>query len=575
MGTTGITNQRVAEVLYEIADLLETKSVRFKPIAYRKAAKAVMDLREDIGTVTNRGDLETIPGVGEHIGAKIHELVTTGNLPYLESLRKEIPEGLVELAGIEGIGPKRATLLNRELGISDIQGLEEAAKAGKIRTLPGFGERSEQKLLHAIRLRQESKGRFLLGDILPVADEIVRQLASHPSARQVTIAGSARRRKETIGDLDLLATSPEPEGVMDLFSTLPAVRRIVGKGPTRSTVVLASGLQVDLRVVAEASFGAALQYFTGSKDHNIALRRRASEKNWRLNEYGLTDLADGRVVAGSSEEEVYRALGLLLIPPELRENRGEIEAAEEGTLPALVGYDAVKGDLRVRSSWSSGSLPLTKIALAAKEMGYSYLAVCDHAKDAGIPRGLTAEDVATQQKEIEGINRVLDDFSILSGIECSIMHDGKLNLPSSVLDDLDIVIAGIHTGFSAPEKEMTRRLVAAIHNDSVDVLAHPTGRIIGKRDPVQADISAVSYAAAATGTLLEIDACRNRLDLTDENCRLAKERHARFSIGTGARNAGELQDMHLGIATARRGWLGAADIANTLPEKDLRTLLGR
>lgn len=575
MANPGITNQKVAKVLSEIADLLESKSVRFKPIAYRKAARAVLDLKEDIAAVNDRGELTGIPGVGEHIAAKIHELVTTGNLAYFESLRKEIPEGLVELAGIEGIGPKRALLLNRELGIKDLQGLEEAAKAGRIRTLPGFGTRSEQKLLQALHLRQGVKGRFLLGDILPVAEGIVRQIAAHSSVRQVSIGGSARRRKETIGDLDLLATSPEPEKVMDLFCSLPAVRRIVGKGPTRSTVVLGSGLQVDLRVVAEGSFGAALQYFTGSKDHNIALRRRASEKNWRLNEYGLTDLADGHVIAGSSEEDVYRALGLQLIPPELRENRGEIEAAEEGTLPALVGYDAVKGDLRVRSSWSSGSLPLTKIALAAQKRGYSYIAVCDLVKGPGIPRGLTADDIAPRQKEIEGINRVLDNFTILSGIECSITNDGAPDLPSSLLSDLDIVVAGIHAGFSQPEKEMTRRIVSAIHNDAVDIIAHPTGRIIGKRDPWRVDLSAVSSAAAATGVFLEIDACRNRLDLTDEGCRLVKERRARFSLGTGARTEEELQDMHLGIATARRGWLEAADIANTLSEKDLRALLGK
>jgi len=575
MEKSGITNQKVAGILYEIADLLEAKSIRFKPIAYRKAAKAVRDLPEDIATVDRRGELEKIPGVGIHIAAKIHELVTTGNLAYLESLRKEIPEGLVELAELEGIGPKRAMILNRKLGITDIHDLEEAAGAGRIRHLPGFGEKSEQKILMAIRIRQGAKGRFLLGDILPVAEDIVRNLSTHPSVRQASIAGSARRRKETIGDLDLLATSSEPAKVMELFCSLPAVHRIVGKGPTRSTVMLRSGLQVDLRVVAETSFGAALQYFTGSKDHNIALRRRALKKDWRLNEYGLTDLADGHVIAGRSEEDVYRALGLPLIPPELRENRGEIEAAENGTLPVLVGYDAVKGDLRVQSSWSSGSLPPAAIALAAQKTGYSYIAICDLVKGEDVPRGLTADDVASRQKEIDGINRRMDNFSVLSGIECSIMDEGNLDLPSSVLSDLDIVAAGVHTRFSESGKEMTERIISAIHNDSVDIITHPTGRIIGKREPVQADLSEISDAAAAAGVFLEIDANRSRLDLPDEGCRLAKEHHARFSLGTGARSEEELKDMHLGIATARRGWLEAADVINTLPEKDLRKLIGK
>ena len=573
MDNSSITNQNVAEVLNEIADLLEAKSVLFKPIAYRKAARAILDLKEEITEISSRGELEEISGVGEHIAAKIQEFVTTGKLPYLERLRKEVPKELVELAALEGIGPKRALLLSRELGITDIHGLEEAAKKGRIRILPGFGEKSEQKLLQVIRLRQGVKGRFLLGDILPVAEDIARQLAAHSPAGRVIIGGSARRRKETIGDLDLLATSPEPEKVMEFFTSLPQVHRVIGKGPTRSTVMLGSGLQVDLRVVADESYGAALQYFTGSKDHNIALRRRASLKNWRLNEYGLTDLADGHVIAGKEEEEVYKALGLALIPPELRENRGEIEAAEGGTLPNLVGYDAVKGDLCVRSSWSTGSLPLMKMALAAQKMGYSYVAICDHVKGPGVPDGLTAEDIAAQQKEIEGINRVLEGFSVLSGVECSITNDGKPDLPRRVLQDLDLVIAGIHTGFSQTEKEMTRRIVNAIFEGSVDMIAHPTARVIGKRDPVQVDLPAVCSAAAASGVLLEIAACRSRLDLTDEGCRLAKERHVRFSLGTGARSEEELADMQLGIATARRGWLEASDIVNTLPEKALRAFL--
>ncbi len=567
-----ITSRRVAEVLNEIADLLEAKRVPFKPIAYRRAARAVLEQGNDIAEIVRRGELEDIPGVGKHIAAKIGELVTTGNLAYLDRLRSEVPKGIADLATIEGIGPKRAMILSEKLGITETGGLEAAAKEGKIRTLPGFGEKSEQKILKAIRLRQGIKGRYLVGDILPVAGEIERQIALHPAVRQVSIAGSARRRRETIGDLDLVATSPEPGRVMTFFCSLPQVGRVIEQGPTRSTVVLASGLQVDLRVVPAASFGAALQYFTGSKDHNIALRRRASAQNRKLNEYGLTNLSTGQFLAGKDEEEVYRALGLPLIPPEIRENKGEIAAAEAGTLPALVGYDSVQGDLHVHSDWSNGTLPITEMALAAQKMGYAYIAICDRTKGPGVPHGITTDDVAAQQKEIVKVNRALDGFSVLAGIECSIGNDGKPDMPHAILKDIDLVIAGIHDGVSRAGNDATTRLINAIHDDAIDIIAHPTGRILGKRDPLDLDLPAVCDAAAGAGVLLEINACRSRLDPGDEACRVAKDHGVRFSLGTGARTTSDLADMQLGIATARRGWLTAQDIVNTLEEKDLRAV---
>jgi DNA polymerase (family 10) len=482
--------------------------------------------------------------------------------------------GVQELTRIEGIGPKKAAVLSRELGIRSVDDLEAAAKAGRIRDLPGFGEKTEQNILAGIAMSRTAKKRHLLGYILPVAREIEERLAGLASVRQVSLAGSIRRMKETIGDLDILATSTRPEEVMEVFSTLPGVTRVLARGTTKTSVVLATGVQVDLRVVEEGQFGAALQYFTGSKEHNIALRRLAIARNWRLNEYGLVDLASNRMVAGEDEAGIYRALGLAWIEPELREDRGEIEAARAGTLPDLVGYGSIRGDLHVHTRWSEGAHSVGEMAEAAAALGYEYIAVCDHAETLHIARGLSPERLADQVREIERINREGgSSVTVLSGTECNIGMDGRIDLPDSVLADLDVVVASVHSGFRQPEREMTERVVTAMHNDHVDIIGHPTGRILLAREPYRIDLAAVFEAAAALGVLLEINAFPGRLDLSDVNARSAREAGVRFSLGSDAHSRENLRYMELGVATARRGWLTADDIANTRPLAGLRRFL--
>src|SRR5208337_3147581 len=428
-----------------------------------------------------------------------------------------------EPAGNGRNGPKKAMLLHRELGIDSMENLEAAARAGKIRGLTGFGEKSEQNLLLGIAARKGTAGRSLLGEILPFAEMIRTRLAVIPQVRQIRIAGSLRRMKETIGDIDIIVASAEPEPVMAAFVTLPEVSRVLGRGLTKSSIVLASGVQVDLRVVDEGQFWTALLYFTGSKDHNIALRRRALDRGWSLSEYGVKEEATGRNIPGSAEEDLYRMLGLPFIEPELRENTGEIEAAEKGTLPRIVPYDAVKGDLHVHSKWSDGRDSIRDLAETARARGYEYIAICDHSRSAEIDRGLTVEKVVQQRAEIEQLNREPGGIPVLHGVECNINEDGTLDLPSAVLRDFDLVIASIHSRFRMHGDEMTRRLLAAIDNENVDIIGHPTGRILIRREPADLDLPAIFESAAAQHVALEINAYPSRLDLSDTNCRKAKE----------------------------------------------------
>jgi DNA polymerase (family 10) len=380
--------------------------------------------------------------------------------------------------------------------------------------------------------------------------------------------------KETIGDIDILASSPEPEAVMAAFTTLPEVTRVLGRGPTKSSIVLESGVQVDLRVVEESQYWTALQYFTGSKDHNIALRRRALERGWSLSEYGLKEESTQKFLAGSTEEDLYRMLGLPYIEPELREYRGEIEAADKGTLPAIVPYNALRGDLHVHSDWSDGKDSIRDIALAARDLGYGYIAVCDHSRSPGIDHGLTEEKIAGQRAEIERLNRDPGDIVILQGIECNIGTDGTPDLPPAVLGDLDLVIASVHDGLRMHGEEMTKRVLAALNNDYVDILGHPTGRLLLRRDPADLDLPAVFEAAASRHVALEINSSPSRLDLPDVNCRAAKDHGVLFSIGSDAHTKDELQEIRYGIATARRGWLTAGEIVNTRTISGLRDWLG-
>ena len=566
-------NNAVAEILYEIADLLEIKGVQFKPRAYRRAAQSIETLSENIKTIHEEGELRKIPGIGASIALKIEEILETGSLEYLDQLREELPQGLRELIEIEGVGPKTAQKLHERLRISSIDELESAAKQGKIRDLEGFKEKMEQNILQAIETYRIAQKRFLLGHILPISKEIEKRLRDLEVVTRVNLAGSIRRRKETIGDVDILVASKEPLKVMNFFTQLPAVKQILAKGKTKSTVVLTNNLQVDLRVVEEESFGSALQYFTGSKEHNIRLRTMALDKNWKLSEYSLFDKEANKKIAGESEEAIYDALGLSYVEPELRENRGEIEAALKGKLPHLIKYGEAKGDLHVHTTWSDGTNSTKEMAEAAKSTGYEYLAICDHSKTLQIAHGLTEEDIRKQVKEIEKLNREMEDFTILSGIEVNIDSDGRLDIKDGVLKDLDIVVASVHSGFKQSEKKMTERVITAMHNDYVNVLGHPTGRIINKRDPYKIDLARVFQVASEVGVFMEINAFPSRLDLSDLNCFKAKDYKVRFSIGTDAHNKDHFRYTELGVATARRGWLHKEDVANTRSLKELESLL--
>ncbi len=567
-------NREVAAILYEVADLLEIKDVKFKPVAYRRAAHGIETLAEDINRVAERDGLEDLPGVGAHIATKLREILSTGKLQYLERLKQDVGPGVRELAAITGIGPKKAMVLHQKLGIDNLGQLEAAAREGKIRGLAGFGEKSERNILQGIAARKGTAGRSLLGALLPVARKIRDRLALLPEVRQVSLAGSLRRMKETIGDIDLLAASPEPGAVMEAFCTLPEVSRVLGRGSTKSSIVLETGVQVDLRVVEEGQYWTALLYFTGSKDHNIALRRRALDRNWSLSEYAMKDVKTGAGQGGSSEEDLYRMLDLPYIEPELRENSGEIEAAEKGTLPRVIPYHAVRGDLHVHSRWGDGEHTIRDLAAAARERGYEYLAICDHVRSPEIDRGLTEEKIVKQREEIAQLNRESDGMTVLHGIECNIGVDGSLDLPLSVLGDFDLVIAAVHSRPRMHGDDMTRRLLGALHHEHVDILTHPTGRILLRREPAEIDLPALFEAAASLHVALEIDGDPSRLDLPDTACRKARGYHSVFSLGSDAHATGELQQMELATATARRGWLSSDEVLNTRPLAGLRAWLG-
>jgi DNA polymerase (family 10) len=566
-------NREIAKILYEIADFLEIKGVAFKPRAYRKAAQAIETLPEEVEVVYRRGELQKIPGIGASIAAKIKELIETGSLEYVEELREELPEGLRELMEIEGIGPKTALKLYEKLKISSVNELESAVKEGKLSDLEGFGKKKEENILRGIEVYRNAQKRFLLGYLLPVAKGIEERMKTLEVVKRISLVGSIRRWKETIGDVDILAISDEPSEVMDLFTQLPEIKQVLTKGETKSNIVLNSNLEVDLRVVGEESFGAALQYFTGSKEHNIKIRDLAISKNWKLNEYGLFDRETNERIAGETEEGIYKALGLSYIEPELREDRGEIRAAAEGKLPNLIGYGEIKGDLHAHSTWSEGANSIGEMAEAAKSLGYEYIAICDHSKTLQIAHGMSEEDFRERDKEIEKVNREVEGIAVLSGVEVNVDSDGKLDLSDDLLKDLDVVVASVHSGFKQSEEKITERVLSAMHNDYVDIIGHPTGRIINKRDPYQIDLPKVFEAASELGVFMEINAFPDRLDLSDSNLFEARDYGVKFSINSDAHSRHHLRYMEFGVATARRGWLEKKDVINTLSLKELRKLI--
>ncbi len=567
-------NIEIANILYEIAELLEINEVEYKPRAYRRAAQNVEMLSEDIENIFKNGRLDDIPGVGKSIALKIQEYIETGDLKYLNDLRNRIPSGLRDLLKIEGIGPKIAQNLYKNLSIKSVDELETAIINGKLKNIKGFGKKKEANLLQAIELYRTSQERSLLGDILPIAKGIKSKLEEVKAVIIVEIAGSIRRWKETIGDIDLLAVTKQPKEVMEVFTKLPEKKTALSSGEMKSTIVLNNNIQVDLTIIDDSSYGSALQYFTGSKEHSIQLREIAKKNNMKLNEFGLFNLVDNRKIAGAKETEIYELLGLSYIQPELRENRGEIDFAKNKKLPQLVEIGDIKGDLHVHTTWSDGSNSIQEMATAAKNLGYEYIAICDHSKTLKIAGGLNEEDLRTQMTEIEKLNRTLDDFRILKGVEVNIDSDGNLDINNTTLKDLDFVVASIHSGFKQDEQILIKRIVNAMHNDYVNSIGHPSGRIINKRAPAISDFSKIFEEAEKHKISLEINAFPDRLDLSDLNCFKAREWNINFSIGSDAHNLNHLKFMEYGVSVARRGWLEGKNIVNTMNLKQLKKTLG-
>ena len=561
-------NQLVAAILNQVADLMEIESVDFRTKAYRRAAHTVDTLSEDIEEIKNEGRLQELPGIGAKIAKKIDEIVETGKLDYLENLKKEFPVDYDALMAVEGLGPRSIKQLYNELGVKNLDDLEKNAKRHRIRRLKGMGEKTERKILINLDFARKSTGRNLLGHILPVAEEIKEELSSLDYVLRVEIAGSIRRRKETVGDIDILVTTNKPLDVMEYFSNMDLIDDVVVKGPTKSTVRLKeNGIDVDLRAFDDESFGSALLYFTGSKETNVELRRIAISKGLKLNEYGV--FKGDNLLAGRTEKEVFQSLGMSYIEPELRENTGEIEASITNELPELLNYNEIVGDLQMHTEWSDGSSKIIDMTLEAKKMGYEYIAITDHSGSLRIANGMNEKTILKQMDEIENLNDEMNGFMILKGIETNIDSYGFPDVPDKILENMDLVIAGIHSGFNQNKKELTRRIVSAMENDNVDIIAHPTGRKIQERKAYELDFEMIFENSKDTGTLLEVNGQMNRLDLKDIDIKMAVEHGCKLAVNTDAHSIPTLKNMELGIATARRGWAKKEDIINTLPLKKL------
>ena len=572
-------NLDMARIFDEIADIFEVKGENpFKIRAYRRAARTIESLTQDLKGIAERGgvsELKKIPGVGDAIAKKILEIAETGDCKKHIELKQEVPSGVLELLAIPRVGPKTIAKVHDELGISSIADLEEAAKLHNLEKLPGLGAKVEENILKGIAQYRSYKGRVLLSEALPRAESIVTELKKLDAVDKIIIAGSLRRMRETIGDIDILVVSNSPRAVMDAFTSLDGVEDIVAKGNTKSSIVL-RGIDVDLRVVAEASFGAAAHYFTGSKHHNIRIRELGMKQGLKINEYGIFR-GDERI-GGEDEADVFASVGLAYIPPELREDRGEIEAAKANRIPELVAANDIKGDLHVHTNWSDGKNSIEEMALTAISSGYEYIAVADHSPAVGIAGGMNEDKITKRQEEIEKLNTRFEDegikFSVLSASEVDIKSDFSMDFPDDVLKSLDVVVGAIHTKFAQDRETMTKRIVTAMENPNVDIIAHPTGRLLGKRDPYEVDMEQLMESAKATGTIMELNSFPGRLDLNDVHCKMAKDYGVLIAISTDAHDAMQMRDViKYGVATARRGWLEPKDVVNTRGLEDIRELL--
>jgi DNA polymerase (family 10) len=570
-----VHNADIAAVFDEIADILEIENANtFRIRAYRNAARLINGLSTEASAMVARGeDLSRLPGIGKDLAQKIVDIATTGATPLLGTLRKEIPPVLVELLRLPGLGPKRVKALHQELDINTIPQLHRALKDGRVAELAGFGAKTAERLLQAIETKAATPGRMKLAVAAQYAEPLLAYLRGLKGVEQATIAGSYRRARETVGDIDIVAIAKEAATVVEAFARYPEVARVAARGPTRGTVVLRSGLQVDIRVMQPESYGSALVYFTGSKAHNIAIRRLAQERGLKINEYGV--FRGERRLAGETEESVYRAIGLPLIPPELREDQGEIEAARAGTLPDLVELKHLRGDLHAHTTATDGHNTLREMALGAKALGYEYVAITEHSRRLTVTHGLDAAQLRRQMSQIDRLNRDHLGITVLKGIEVDILEDGRLDLPDTVLADLDLVVAAVHSKFNLSRAAQTERILRALDNPHMTILAHPSGRLIGEREPYDVDMARILRRAKERGRFMELNAHPERLDLLDTHCRMAKDLGVLVSINTDAHSIADYGNMRFGIGQARRGWLGKNDVLNTRSLTALIKLIGR
>ena len=567
-----VQNAEIAAMFDQAAELLEIEGENpFRVRAYRRAARVIEGLPKSIKSMLAAGsDLTELPGIGKDLAGKIAEIVDTGHFSLLDTLKKELPGELGEIATLPGLGPKRVKLLHDKLKVSTLDDLRRVIRTGRLHKIRGFGPTMEKKLAAALE-KPVAEKRFKLAVAEGEAEALVNYLRS--AGRHVVVAGSYRRRRDTVGDLDALVTAADGAAVGDKLVAYENVAEVLAHGPTRTTVVLRSGLQVDVRAVPEECYGAALLYFTGSKAHNIALRAIAVRRGWKLNEYGL--FSGKRRIAGTTEEEVYKKLGIEFIPPELREDRGEVALAQAHKLPQLVTRADLRGDLHVHSDWTDGTAPIAAMAEAAKAQGYEYIALTDHSRRVAMAHGLDPARLSRQSREIDRLNAKLLGLTVLKGIEVDILKDGRLDLPDASLAKLDIVIASIHSFFDLPRQAQTERMIRAINNPYVSIVGHPTGRLIGEREPYDLDMEAVFAAARARGVCLEINSQPDRLDLNDMHVHAAKQAGVKLAISTDAHSVNSFDWIRFGVDQARRGWLTAADVINTRPLADLRKLLKR
>jgi len=568
-------NLKISKIFNQMAEYYVMKDDKFRPRAYERAARLIESMDEDVEDIYKKDGvlgLTKIPGIGLGLAQHIEEYIKTGKIKVFEKMKKEAPLDLESFSAVEGVGPKMLMALWKNLKIKNLKDLEKAARQGKVRTLPRFGQKTEENILRSIQLSREHRGRFLLGYISPIVSEIEKSLGALDSVQNVVVCGSIRRCKETVGDIDILALARDSREVMERFTLMPNVERVIARGETKSSVRLDIGIDADLRVVPEKSFGAALQYFTGSKDHNVELRKIAGKKGWKLNEYGLFD-KNNKQIAGKTEEEVYEKLGLDWMAPEMRENRGEIELAFSHKLPKIVEYGEVLSDLQMHTEYSDGSHTIAEMAEAAARLGRKYIAITDHVGHLKIAGAMDVKTIEKQWREIEKVDKTMKDIKILKGCEVDINPDGTIALEDKYLAKFDIVLASIHSNFKMPKAEQTKRLIRAIENQHVDIIAHPTGRIIHQRAGYEFDFDEVAKAAARTKTILEANCYPDRLDFNDVNIRRAIEHGARISFGTDSHSKTQLGNLWLGIAQARRGWATKKDCLNCLTADELLKFL--